>query len=120
MSLCFMRKLFSRAFTFLHVKLKGWEGLGTRLKEVCNVVVLSISAMMVHVITAGKQLKVYSLTNQKRKTLSENCAGHFTTSPSQMKLHLYEIFTHLSDFFPYKVLLARSLASGVPSTLLVQ
>ena len=81
-------------------------GLGTRPNKVCNVVALSISVMMVHVITAGKQLKVYSLTNQKRKTLSENCAGHFTTSPFQMKLHLYEIFTHLADFFPYKVCFA--------------
>ena len=70
---------------------------------------------MVHVMSAGKQLKVYSLTNQKRKTLSENCAGHFTTSPSHLKLHLHEIFTHLSDFFPYKVLhWTLSLWSVVP------
>ena len=70
---------------------------------VSNVVVVYM--IMVGVaITAGKYLKVYSLTSQKRKTLSENCAGYFTTSPSQMKLHLYEIFTHLCDLFPYKVL----------------
>ena len=30
---------------------------------------------------SGKQLKVYSLTTGKKKTLYDSCAGHFTTAP---------------------------------------
>ena len=54
--------------------------------------------------SSGKQqLKVYSLTYKRRKILNESCMGHFTTAPSHLRLHLYEIYTHLSDLFPYKV-----------------
>ena len=32
-------------------------------------------------VFAGKQLKVYSITAGRRKTLPENCIGHFSTTP---------------------------------------
>ena len=33
------------------------------------------------VCAAGKQLKVFSLTAGKKKTLYDSCAGHFSTAP---------------------------------------
>ena len=54
----------------------------------------------------GKQLRVYSITAGKKKVLSENCAGRFSTAPADIKLHFYEITTHVQDVFPYEAVLA--------------
>lgn len=51
----------------------------------------------------GKQLRVFSLTSNKKKCLSENCAGHFTTDPGRLCMYLYEINLNLADTFPCKV-----------------
>lgn len=52
---------------------------------------------------AGKQLRVHSLTTNKKKCLNENCAGHFSTAPDKLCMYLYEINQTLSDTFPCKV-----------------
>ena len=54
----------------------------------------------------GKQLRVYSITAGKKKVLSENCAGRFSTAPADVKLHFYEITMHVQEVFPYKAVLA--------------
>ena len=51
----------------------------------------------------GKQLRVFSLSTKRKKTLSENCAGHFTTNPTQLHLPLCELTTSMADCFPVKV-----------------
>ena len=48
----------------------------------------------------GKQLKVFSLTTSRKKSLSENCTGHFSTAPRDIKMHLYEITMHLQVRMP--------------------
>lgn len=53
--------------------------------------------------SAGKQLRVLSLSTKKKKCLSENCTGHFTTCPDKLCMYLYEINTNLADTLPCKV-----------------
>lgn len=50
-------------------------------------------------------LKVYSLTTKEEKTLSEDCAGHFTTDPYRVRLYPPEILAHFSDLLPLKSML---------------
>lgn len=54
---------------------------------------------------SGKQLKVYSLTAGKRKTLNDSCAGHFTTAPEDIGIHLYEITVHAQECMPCRTIL---------------
>jgi len=54
----------------------------------------------------GKQLRVYSITAGKKKCLSDNCAGCFSTAPADIKLHFYEITMHVQEVFPYKAILS--------------
>ena len=53
--------------------------------------------------SSGKQLRVYSLTSNRKKSLNENCQGSFTTAPDKLRMHLYEITVNLSDALPCKV-----------------
>ena len=53
----------------------------------------------------GKQLKVYSITKGRDKTLSEACTGNFTTKPRDIKLFLTEILKYASEDLPQKAIL---------------
>lgn len=67
------------------------------------------------------QLKVYSITQSKEKTLSANCCAHFSTRPKDVCLFLPEIIKNLPEVFPCKAVLfnnvldANSSNSRLPS-----
>ena len=66
------------------------------------------------------QLKVFSLTSKREKTLSENCIGHFSTKPRDVCMYLPDIVKHAPDVFPCRaVLFANKETSNnhVPSVL---
>ena len=53
----------------------------------------------------GKLLKVYSPLTCKKKELPENCVGHFSTKPYEVKLYLPEIVEHVINPFPIEAVL---------------
>ena len=55
-----------------------------------------------------KQLKVHSVTMNKRKTLPENTAGHFSTAPWDIRMTLQEIRQYVSCPFPCKAVICPS------------
>lgn len=64
------------------------------------------------------QLKVYSLTDKREKTLSESCIGHFSTKPRDVCMYLPDIVKHAPDIFPCKAVLFPNKESGsVPAKL---
>jgi hypothetical protein len=54
---------------------------------------------------SGKQLKVYSLTTGKKKTLYDSCAGHFTTAPEDIGVYLSDVTVHAQECMPCKAVL---------------
>ena len=62
--------------------------------------IVSTSLSLSSLPLLGRKLNAYSITNKKKKVLSENCAGHFSTTPSDTSLFLYELAMHLQDIFP--------------------
>ena len=52
------------------------------------------------VFKGRKGLKVFSLLTKSDKILPEDCAGHFSTKPSLVQLHLPEIIQHIPNPFP--------------------
>ena len=65
------------------------------------------------------QLKVFSLTEKKEKTLSENCIGHFSTKPRDVCLYLPDIVKHAPDIFPCRAVLFanKETSHNVPTKL---
>lgn len=64
------------------------------------------------------QLKVYSLTDKREKTLSESCIGHFSTKPRDVCMYLPDIVKHAPDIFPCKAILFPNKETGnVPAKL---
>ena len=65
------------------------------------------------------QLKVFSLTDKREKTLSESCIGHFSTKPRDVCLYLPDIVKHAPDIFPVRAILfaGKEGAQTVPSKL---
>ena len=64
------------------------------------------------------QLKVFSLTSKKEKTLSENCLGHFSTKPRDVCMYLPDLVKYAPDIFPCKSILfanKETSQSKVPS-----
>ncbi len=47
-----------------------------------------------------QQLKVYSLTQKREKTLYTSCVGSFSTKPRDISLHLSDILKFMPDIFP--------------------
>lgn len=47
-----------------------------------------------------RSLKVFSFLTNTEKLLPDDCAGHFTTKPSLIRLHLSQISQGISDPFP--------------------
>ena len=65
------------------------------------------------------QLKVFSLTDKREKTLSESCIGHFSTKPRDVCLYLPDIVKHAPDIFPCRAILFanKDSLSSIPSKL---
>lgn len=63
------------------------------------------------------QLKVYSLTEKREKTLSESCIGHFSTKPRDVCVYLPDIVKHAPDIFPCKAIIFPNKEGNVPSKL---
>lgn len=68
----------------------------------------------------GKKLKVYSVTNSTHKVLDEDCAGHFTTTPSYLQLRLFQLIRSVHHPFPMAVTISADpdLAARLPDDLL--
>lgn len=67
-----------------------------------------------------KELKLYSITTGKEKTLNDNCIGHFSTKPREVSMYLPEIVKHIPDVFPCKAVLFNVAGSAplcLPSKL---
>ena len=67
-----------------------------------------------------KELKLYSVTTGREKTLNDNCIGHFSTKPREVSMYIPEIVKHVPDVFPCKAVLfniAGSAALPLPSKL---
>lgn len=58
------------------------------------------------------QLKVFSLTDRREKTLSENCVGHFSTKPRDVCVYLPDIVKYAPDIFPCAAILFASKESS--------
>ena len=65
------------------------------------------------------QLKVFSLSDRKEKTLSESCIGHFSTKPRDVCLYLHDIVNYAPDMFPCRAILlaSKDTAHSVPAKL---
>lgn len=59
-----------------------------------------------------QQLKVYSHTQHKEKTLCSTCFGSFSTKPRDIALFLSDILQHMTDVFPCKAVMFNSEARG--------
>ena len=52
-----------------------------------------------------RTLKVFSMTKREKKSLTSQCAGNFSTKPSQqLLLHLTDVLQHVEDPFPSEAL----------------
>lgn len=58
-----------------------------------------------HKFMRNRVLSVYSVTHSRKKTLSEECEGNFSTDPYGTKLFLPEILSHLANPFPATALM---------------
>ena len=56
-------------------------------------------------LVGRQQLKVYSLTQRKEKTLYTTCTGCFTTRPRDISLYLPDILKHMPDIFPCRAVM---------------
>ncbi len=62
-----------------------------------------------------QQLKVYSLTQRREKTLYTTCTGSFTTKPRDISLYLPDILKHMPDIFPCRAVMFNAETSQHPS-----
>jgi len=62
-------------------------------------------------LVGRQQLKVYSLTQRKEKTLYTTCTGSFTTKPRDISLYLPDILKHIPDIFPCRAVMFHTDAS---------
>ena len=56
-------------------------------------------------VVGKQQLKVYSLTQKKEKTLYTTCVGNFSTKPRDISLFLSDILKHMPDIFPCRAVM---------------
>lgn len=52
-----------------------------------------------------QQLKVYSHTHKKEKTLYTSCVGSFSTKPRDIALYLSDVLKHMPDIFPCRAVM---------------
>lgn len=50
-------------------------------------------------------LEVFSVTQKVQKVLSQDCSGHFATSPHRVAMDLPDLLDHVPDILPCRVLL---------------
>lgn len=56
-------------------------------------------------LVGRQQLKVYSHTQKKEKTLYTSCVGSFSTKPRDIALYLSDILKHMPDIFPCRAVM---------------
>ena len=56
-------------------------------------------------LVGRQQLKVYSHTYKKEKTLYTTCIGSFSTKPRDIALYLYDVLKHMPDIFPCRAVM---------------
>ena len=65
-------------------------------------------------LVGKQQLKVYSLTQKKEKTLYTSCVGNFSTKPRDVSLFLPDILKHMPDIFPCRAIMFNSEVVHTP------
>ena len=70
-------------------------------------------------LVGRQQLKVYSHTQKKEKTLYTSCVGSFSTKPRDVGLFLDDIVKHMPDIFPCRAVMMHPenqprMVQGVP------
>lgn len=65
-------------------------------------------------LVGKQQLKVYSLTQKKEKTLYTTCVGNFSTKPRDICLFLSDILKHMPDIFPCRAVMFNPEAVHAP------
>lgn len=56
-------------------------------------------------VVGRQQLKVYSYTQKKDKTLYTTCVGSFSTKPRDISLYLSDLLKHMPDIFPCRAVM---------------
>ena len=103
---------------------KAYQGSSPDSSIAANEVLL-VKKVLSKRLGTKQQLKVFSLKENREKTLSSNCAGNFSTRPKDVCLFLPEILKHLPDIFPCKAVLynvsslaaerSASMSGGLPN-----
>lgn len=63
-------------------------------------------------LVGRQQLKVYSHTQRKEKTLYTSCVGSFSTKPRDICLFLEDIVRHMPDIFPCRAVMLNDDAGA--------
>ena len=82
---------------------KAYQGSSPESSVAANelLIVRSVKSRLV----GRQQLKVYSLTQRKEKTLYTTCTGSFTTKPRDISLYMPDILKHMPDIFPCRAVM---------------
>ena len=84
----------------------SWEDKDTNRVVISNREVLVVREIILPKKKKGKKLvKLYSITKQTEKVVTEDCIANFSTKPSLLPLYLAEITGYIKDPFPCKAVL---------------
>ncbi|KAL5505533.1 hypothetical protein EMCRGX_G006981 [Ephydatia muelleri] len=84
----------------------SWEDKDTNRVTINNREVFVVGDIVLPTKKKGKKvMKLYSITKQAEKILSEECIANFSTKPSLLPLYLAEITGYIRDPFPCKAVL---------------
>ena len=64
-------------------------------------------------------LKVFSITKNEEKSLNEDCVGHFTTKPDDVRFLLMQAIQHMPDLFPMEaeLYITSDVSPEIPTSL---
>ena len=84
----------------------SWEDKDTNRVTINNREVFVVGDIVLPTKKKGKKvMKLYSITKQAEKIVSEECIANFSTKPSLLPLYLAEITGYIRDPFPCKAVL---------------
>jgi hypothetical protein len=68
-------------------------------------------------LVGRQQLKVYSHTQKKEKTLYTTCVGSFSTKPRDVALYLTDVLKHMPDIFPCRAVMLNPEVNNTSTAL---
>ena len=83
---------------------KAYQGSSSDSSVTANELLI-VHGIKSRLLFGRKQLKVYSLTHKKEKTLSGKCVGRFSTKPQDIALYLTELTKYLPEVFPCRAVM---------------